>query len=59
MESVLNEMAQLLMPEGKELYPRFRERIRRLATLVDGIGWGYGDAVRDQVYQLENELAGE
>jgi len=21
--------------------------------------WGYGDAVRDQVYQLENELAGE
>jgi hypothetical protein len=59
LESVLNEMAQLLMREGTELYPRFRERIRRLATLVDGIGWGYGDAVRDQVYQLENELAGE
>ena len=59
LESVLNEMAQLLMREGKELYSRFRERIRRLATLVDGIGWGYGDAVRDQVYQLENELAGE
>jgi hypothetical protein len=52
-------MAQLLMREGKELYPRFRERIRRLAILVDGIGWGYGDAVRDQVFQLENELAGE
>ena len=59
LESVLNEMAQLLMREGTELYPRFRERIRRLATLADGIGWGYGDAVRDQVYQLENELAGE
>jgi hypothetical protein len=59
LESVLTEMAQLLMREGTELYPRFRERIRRLATLADGIGWGYGDAVRDQVYQLENELAGE
>jgi hypothetical protein len=59
LESVLNEMAQLLMREGKELYPRFRERIQRLATLADGIGWGYGDAVRDQVFQLENELAGE
>ena len=59
LESVLTEMAQLLMREGKELYPRFRERIRRLAILVDGIGWGYGDAVRDQVFQLENELAGE
>jgi hypothetical protein len=59
LESVLNEMAQQLMHDGTELYPRFRERIRRLATLADGIGWGYGDAVRDQVYQLENELAGE
>ena len=59
LESVLNEMAQLLTREGKELYPRFRERVQRLATLVDGIGWGYGDAVRDQVYQLENELADE
>jgi hypothetical protein len=59
LESVLTEMAQLLMREGTELYPRSRERIRRLATLADGIGWGYGDAVRDQVYQLENELAGE
>ncbi|MGD0253512.1 MAG: hypothetical protein ABSC01_12550 [Verrucomicrobiota bacterium] len=59
LESVLNEMAQLLMREGSEFYPRFRERVQRLATLVDGIGWGYGDAVRDQVYQLENELAGE
>lgn len=40
LESALNEMAQLLMREGKELYPRFRERVRRLATLADGIGWG-------------------
>lgn len=59
LESVLNEMAQLLMREGKELYPRFRERVQRLTTFAENIGWGYGDAVRDQVYQLENELAGE
>jgi hypothetical protein len=56
---VLNEMAQLLMREGSELCPRFRERVQRLATHADGIGRGYGDALRDQVYQLENELAGE
>jgi hypothetical protein len=59
LESVLNEMAQLLLREGKELYPRFRERVQRLATRADGIGWGYGDVLRDQVYQLENELGGE
>jgi hypothetical protein len=59
LESVLNEMAQLLMKEGSEHYPKFRERVQRLATRADGIGWGYGDALRGQVYQLENELAGE
>jgi hypothetical protein len=32
LESVLNEMAQLLMREGKELYPRFRERIRAVGN---------------------------
>ncbi|HEV2438179.1 MAG TPA: hypothetical protein VG077_19475 [Verrucomicrobiae bacterium] len=59
LESVLNEMAQLLMAEGREFYPKFRERAQRLATRADGIGWGYGDALRDQVYQLENELASD
>ena len=59
LESVLNEMAQLLMGAGAELYPKFRERVQRLATRAEGIGWGYGDALRDQVYQLENELAGD
>ncbi len=58
LESVLNEMAQLLLREGAELYPRFRERVQRLTTHADHIGWGYGDALRDQVYHLENELAG-
>lgn len=59
LESVLNEMAQLLMNESGEFYPKFRERVQRLATRADGIGWGYGDALRGQVYQLENELAGD
>ena len=59
LESVLNEMAQLLLREGSEFYPRFRKRVQRLATRADGIGWGYGDALRDQVYQLESELGGE
>lgn len=56
LESVLNEMVRLLLRESPESYPRFRERIQRLATLADGIGWGYGDAVRDQVFILEEKL---
>ena len=59
LESVLNEIAQLLMGEGREFYSQFRERIQRLTNHADDIGWGYGDALRDQVYQLKNDLAGE
>jgi hypothetical protein len=59
LESVLNEMAQLLLLEGKELYPQFRERVQRLTLHADNIGWGYGDALQDQVYQLETELVSE
>jgi hypothetical protein len=44
LESVLNEMAQLLLREGSEFYPQFHEQVQRLATRADGIGWGYGDA---------------
>lgn len=56
LESVLNEMVCLLLRESPESYLRFRERIQRLATLADGIGWGYGDALRDQVFLLEEKL---
>jgi hypothetical protein len=59
LESVLNEMAQLLLREGPEHYPRFRERVQRLTTHADQFGWGYGDALRDQVCGLETKLAGE
>jgi hypothetical protein len=56
LESVMNEMVQLLWKEGAELYPRFRERIQRLESHADHIGWGYGDYLREQVCFLENEL---
>jgi hypothetical protein len=59
LESVLNEMTQLLLMEGREFYPRFRERVQRLANRADGIGWGYGDALQDKVYQLESKLGNE
>lgn len=56
LESVLNEMVSLLLLQSPESYTHFQERIQRLATLADGIGWGYGDAVRDQLFILEEEL---
>ena len=59
LESVLNEMAQLLMQQGSKMYPQFRQRVQGLTTRAGHIGWGYGDALRDQVFQLENALAGE
>jgi hypothetical protein len=59
LQSVLNEMTNLLLREASELYPRFRERVQRLTTHADHIGWGFGDALRDQILHLENELAGE
>ena len=59
LESVLHEMTQLLRKEDPVLYPQFRERIQRLDTHADHIGWGYGDYLRDQVGLLEAELADE
>jgi hypothetical protein len=59
LESVLHEMTQLLRKEDPALYPQFRERIQRLDTHADHIGWGYRDYLRDQVGLLETELAGE
>jgi len=59
LESVLNEMAQLLLGEGSEFYPRFRERVQRLSAHAGRIGWGYGDALREQVHHLESELGGD
>ena len=46
----------LLCTDGRELYPRFRDRIPQLATHAGSIGWGYGDFLREQVFDLEDEL---
>jgi hypothetical protein len=57
LESVLNEMTGLFLGDGKDLYPLFRDRILKLDTHAGDIGWGYGDALRDTVAELEKELA--
>lgn len=59
LESVMNEMSQLLCQQGAELYPGFRERIRHLESHAELLGWGYGDYLREQVRFLENELGHE
>jgi len=59
LESVLQEMTQLLRKKDPSLYPEFQERIQRLGDHADYIGWGYGDYLRDQVQLLERELASE
>ena len=57
LESVLDEMAGLLRtPEGAALYPRFQDRVSRLARAANGIGWGYGDHVMEQIELLEAEV---
>ena len=52
-------MAQLLIKAGGGVSPKSRELFQQLGTRAAGIGWGYGDVLRNQVSQLETELAGE
>lgn len=59
LESVAAEMSRLLVEEGKATYGRFCERIRRVESLANHIGWGYGDYIRDWAGTLENELGEE
>jgi hypothetical protein len=56
LQSVLGELVTLLCTDGRELYPRFRDRIQHLATHAGSIGWGYGDFLHEQVFHLEDEL---
>ena len=58
LDSVLAEMAQLLIKEGAELYPRFRDRLSKVEADASHVGWGYCDSVREQVELLENALTG-
>jgi 5'-deoxynucleotidase YfbR-like HD superfamily hydrolase len=56
LESAAAEMSRLLLGEGKAAYDQFSERIRRVESLANHIGWGYGDYIRDWAGTLENEL---
>ena len=56
LESVLRELVTLLCTDGRELYPRFRDRIQHLATHAGSIGWGYGDFLQEKVFELEDEF---
>jgi len=54
LESVLDDLARRLKTsEGAEMYPRFRERLLKLARRAGHIGWGYGDDVTSTVEELE------
>lgn len=59
LDSVLAELARLLVKEGAELYPRFEERLQQLEYAASNIGWGYCDSVREQVQMLETTLGKE
>ncbi len=49
--------------EGVALYPRFQDRVSRLASIASdvllsvGIGWGYGDHVTEQIELLEADVS--
>ena len=58
-DSVLAELAQLLLKEGVDLYPRFRDRLLKVEADASRVGWGYCDSVREQVELLENTLAAD
>ena len=45
-----------LHPPGAPLYPRFQDRVSRLAGKTSGLGWGHGDHVTEQIELLEAEV---
>lgn len=59
MDSVLAELARLLVSEAPELYPRFQDRLLQVEYAASNIGWGYCDSVREQVQMLETTLGKE
>jgi hypothetical protein len=48
-ESVLDELAELLYNKARELYPQFATRLAEVKQMASGIGWGFGDYVSDVV----------
>jgi hypothetical protein len=56
LESSAAELSRLMLGEGKAAYAQFSERIARVESLANNIGWGYGDYIRDWAATLEDEL---
>jgi hypothetical protein len=56
LESAATELGQLLLREGQAAYLPLRDRIQRVESLAGGIGWGYGDFIREWAWTLETEL---
>jgi hypothetical protein len=59
LSSVLQEMADLVCAEGRDYYPRFRDRIQNLGTDTERIGWGYGDFLSETVLEIESSFRKE
>ncbi|CAN5353633.1 hypothetical protein BH10PSE16_BH10PSE16_40960 [soil metagenome] len=57
-ESVLDELAALLLGEARSLYPGFESRLARVKKMTADMGWGFGDHVREVVSELEERFAG-
>ncbi len=53
MSGALQEMADLICSEGREYYPRFRDRIQNLNASSGSIGWGYGDLPGETAFGIE------
>ncbi len=55
-ESVLVELATLLLDDARELYPPFSEHLASVEQMSDCVGWGFHDLIADVAGQLEDEL---
>jgi len=55
-ESVLDELVNLIRREGQELYPEFSDRLLDVVDLTNGIGWGFHDYIAEVVMQLDADL---
>jgi hypothetical protein len=57
-ESVLDELAALLLGEARALYPEFKYRLAHVQQMSANIGWGFSDHVEEVVGHLKEELGG-
>lgn len=53
LSSALREMADLVCSDGRDYYPRCRDRIQKLDEHSGSIGWGHGDLLSETVFDIE------